>query len=276
MELLTAVIILAVTGAFVGFAEGLLGVGGSFIMVPVMFWLFSALDVPPDIAIKLAFGSALLVVFPTSISGMVAHLRKGAVWWKAGLILGVCGTIGAVIGSTLTSRFLSAALLRPVFGLVIGLGAIRMLRGELPEVDEDPKEQPLIWACLGFPIGVLSGLIAIGGGIITVPALTMGLKFRMHCAVGTSLAMIILTSIGGTLGYLLNGLSVPNLPPFSIGYVNLLACACLGVTSIPVAQLGARTAHRLPETQLRYAFTALMLYIAVRMVGVFEWLGLPF
>jgi uncharacterized membrane protein YfcA len=102
------------------------------------------------------------------------------------------------------------------------------------------------------------------------------LKFRMHCAVGTSLAMIIFTSIGGALGYLLNGLSVPNLPSLSIGYVNLLACACLAVTSIPIAQLGARTAHKLPETQLRYAFTALMLYIAVRMVGVFDWLELPF
>ena len=276
MDLLTVVIILTVTGTFVGFGEGFLGVGGSFIMVPVMFWLFSALGVTPDIAIKLAFGSALLVVFPTSISGAVAHMRKGAVWWKAGLILGVCGTIGAIIGSTITSRFLSAGILKPVFGLVIGLGAIRMLIGELPEVAEEPKEQPLIWACLGFPIGVLSGLIGIGGGIITVPALTTGLKFRLHCAVGTSLAMIIFTSIGGALGYLIHGLPVPNLPPFSVGYVNLLACACLVVTSIPVAQLGARTAHKLPEMQLRYAFTVLMLYIAVRMIGVFEWLGLPF
>jgi uncharacterized membrane protein YfcA len=276
MDLLTVVLILALTGTVVGFGQGLIGVGGSFIMVPVMFWLFTAMEIAPDLAIKLAFGSSLLVVFLTAISGALGHTKKGAVWWKAGLILGVCGTIGAIIGSTITSLFLNAEILKPLFGLVVSLGAIQMLIGELPEVAEDPKERPLIWACLGFPIGVLSGLISIGGGIITVPALTMGLKFRMHCAVGTSLAMIIFTSMGGALGYLLHGLSVPNLPPFSIGYVNLLACACLAVTSIPVAQLGARTAHRLPETQLRYAFTALMLYIAVKMVGIFEWLGLPF
>jgi hypothetical protein len=103
----------------------------------------------------------------------------------------------------------------------------------------------------------------------------MGLHFTMHRAVGTSLAMIIFTSFGGTIGYILNGLAVPNLPPFSLGYVNLPIWACLAVTSIPVAQLGARTAHQVHAQQLRYAFSALLLYIALRMIGLFEWLGLP-
>jgi hypothetical protein len=277
MELATALIILALTGIAVGFGQGLLGVGGSFIMVPVMFWLFTALEIAPDVAIKLAFGSSLLVVFPTAISGALAHTRKGAVWWKAGIILGVCGIIGALAGSTITSRFLSAALLKPVFGLVVGLGTLQMIpgTGRLPEVDENPEERPLVWACLGFAVGVFSGLLGIGGGLILVPVLVMGLKFKMHRAVGTSLATIIFASFGGALGYLLNGLSLPNLPPFSRGYLNLLAGACLAVTSIPVAQIGARTAHRLPATQLRYIFSAVMLYIALRMLGVFEWLGLP-
>jgi uncharacterized membrane protein YfcA len=275
MELITALTILALTGIAVGFGQGLFGVGGSFIMVPVMFWLFTALGLAPDVAIKLAFGSSLLVVFPTAISGALAHTRKGAVWWKAGIVLGVCGTIGALTGSTLTSRFLSAALLKPVFGLVVSLGALQLITGRLPEVGDDPQERPLIWACVGFSIGVFSGLLGIGGGLILVPVLVMGLNFTMHRAVGTSLAMIVFTSFGGAIGYLVNGLSVPNLPPFSVGYVNLLACACLAVTSIPAAQIGARTAHKLPATQLRYLFTAVMFYIALRMIGVFEWLGLP-
>lgn len=275
MELFTALIVLALTGIAVGFGQGLFGVGGSFIMVPVMFWLFTALGIAPDDAIKLAFGSSLLVVFPTAISGALAHTRNGAVWWKAGIILGVCGTIGALTGSTITSRFLSAELLKPIFGLVIGLGTLQMITGRLPEVDENPEERPLIWACLGFSVGVFSGLLGIGGGLILVPVLVMGLKFKLHRAVGTSLAMIVFTSFGGALGYLLNGPSVPNLPPFSLGYVNLFAGACLAVTSIPVAQIGARTAHRLPAAQLRYLFSVVMFYIALRMIGVFEWLGLP-
>lgn len=275
ISLITALVILALTGIAVGFGQGFLGVGGSFIMVPVVYWLFTAMGISPDIAIKLAFGSSLFVVFPTAISGVLTHMRKGAVWWKAGIILGMCGTIGAITGSTIASQFLTVGILKPTFGLAVALGAIWMVRGKLPEVAEDLKEKPTIWVCWGFPIGVISGLLGIGGGIIMVPVMAMGLKLSMHRAVGTSLAMMIFTSFGGVIGYLINGLSVPDLPPFSLGYVNIPVWACLALTSIPVAQIGARTAHRLPATQLRYIFIAVMFYVALRMVGVFEWLGLP-
>lgn len=275
MELITAIFILALAGIGVGFAEGLLGVGGCFIMVPVTFFVFSTMGFSPDMAIKLAFGSNLLVVFPTAISGALAHTKKEAVWWKAGMVLGICGAIGALIGATITSLFLHEGILKLAFGLVIGFGALRMLAWKSPKDDEDPKDKPLLWACLGFPIGIISGMIGIGGGIITVPVLAMALKFKMRRAIGTSLVMMAFTSMAGSMGYLISGLSVPNLPPYSIGYVNLLVWACLAMTSIPVAQIGARTAHKLPVTQLRYIFIAVMFYAALKMMGVFEWLGLP-
>jgi uncharacterized membrane protein YfcA len=274
MELITIIIVLALTGVAVGFAEGLLGVGGCFIMVPVTFFVFKEMGYG-DIALKLAFGSNLLVVFPTAISGAWAHTKKEAVWWKAGVVLGVCAAIGAIIGATITSQFLSETILKPLFGLVVGVGALRMLAWKPPKTEEDPKEDILLWACCGFPIGILCGMLGLGGGIITVPLLAIGLKFRMHHAVGTSLSMMIFTSIAGSIGYLINGLSVPNLPPFSVGYINLLAWACLALASIPVAQIGARTAHELPAKKLQYVFIAVMFYVALKMVGVFEWLGLP-
>ena len=274
MELLTVIIVLALTGVAVGFAEGLLGVGGCFIMVPVTFFVFKEMGYG-DIALKLAFGSNLLVVFPTAISGAWAHTKKEAVWWKAGMVLGVCGAVGALIGATITSQLLTEDVLKPAFGLVIGLGALRMLTWKPPKVEEAPKEQPLLWACWGFPIGIICGMLGLGGGIITVPVLAIALKFKMHHAVGTSLSMMIFTSIAGSIGYLINGLSVPNLPPYSIGYVNLLAWACLAMTSIPIAQIGARTAHKLPAKKLQYVFIAVMFYAALKMIGVFEWLGLP-
>ncbi|NQE04728.1 hypothetical protein C5S32_02550 [ANME-1 cluster archaeon GoMg1] len=274
MELLTVIIVLALTGVAVGFAEGLLGVGGCFIMVPVTFFVFKEMGYG-DIALKLAFGSNLLVVFPTAISGAWAHTKKEAVWWKAGVVLGVCAAIGAIIGATITSQLLSEEILKPAFGLVVGVGALRMLAWKPPKTEEDPKEDILLWACCGFPIGILCGMLGLGGGIITVPLLAIGLKFRMHHAVGTSLSMMIFTSIAGSIGYLINGLSVPNLPPYSIGYVNLLAWACLAMASIPIAQIGARTAHELPAKKLQYVFIAVMFYVALKMVGVFEWLRLP-
>jgi len=191
------------------------------------------------------------------------------------LILGVFGAIGALIGATITSLLLTEEILKPAFGLVIGLGALRMLTWKPQKTAEVPKAQPLTWACCGFSIGIICGMLGLGGGIITVPVLAMALKFKMHHAVGTSLSMMIFTSVAGSIGYLINGLSVPNLPPYSIGYVNLLAWACLAMTSIPVAQIGAKTAHKLPATQLRHIFIAVMFYVALKMMGAFEWLGLP-
>ena len=275
ISLLTASIVLALTGIAVGFAQGYLGVSGSFIMVPVVSWLLTAQGVSPDTALKLAFGSCLLVVFPTAISGALAHMRRGAVWWKAGIIVGICGTLGALTGSTIASRFLTVQILKPAFGLAIGLGALGMALVKLPEVDEDRTEQPAIWVCWGFPVGLVSGLLGIGGGIIMVPVMSLGFKMGMHRAVGTSLAMMIFTSFGGVMGYLINGLHIPDLPPFSLGYVNIPASACLALTSIPVAQIGARTAHRVPARWLRSLFIMVMVYVAFKMVGVFDWLGVP-
>ena len=95
----------------------------------------------------------------------------------------------------------------------------------------------------------------------------------MHNAVATSLAIMIFTSIGGVMGYIINGLNVPGLPAYSIGYINLPSWFLLALTSIGLAQVGAITAHRLPAKQLRYIFIALMLYMGLNMLGAFDWLS---
>ena len=87
--------------------------------------------------------------------------------------------------------------------------------------------------------------------------------------------MMLFTSIGGIIGYIVNGIGVPDLPPYSIGYVNLPSWLLLVVSSIGMAQVGAITAHRLPAGKLRYIFVILMFYLGFRMLGVFDWLGWP-
>ena len=108
-----------------------------------------------------------------------------------------------------------------------------------------------------------------------VPVMVVILKFRMHQAVGTSTAMMIFTSIGGVFSYIMEGLNVPELPEYSIGYVNLLQWILLAGTSVPMAQVGVRTAHRLPAKQLKYVFIAVMIYMGLKMMGVFSSLHLP-
>jgi len=124
-------------------------------------------------------------------------------------------------------------------------------------------------AACAFPIGVVTGLTGLGGGAVIVPFLVLALNFPMHIAIGTSVASIMFTSLGGVIGYIVNGLGVPGLLPYSIGYVNLPIWLCLAVTSVPMAQLGSRTSHSLPARQLRYIFIAFLVYVGLKMLGVF-------
>jgi len=269
-------LILLATGVGAGFASGLLGVGGGFIMVPVMYWVAMAIGIPATTAIKMAFGTSLLVILPTAISGAWRHNKRKAVRWRAALILGPCGLVGGLAGATLAVH-LPVEVLKIGFGGFVlavaawmGLGMMLRLSKEAVE----PKDNLWSLMALGFPIGMVSGLTGLGGGALIVPALVLALDFPMHMAVGTSVASIIFTSLGGVMGYVISGIGVSDYLPYSIGYINLPIWLCLAATSVPMAQLGSMTAHALPAKQLRYIFIAVMLYVGLRMVGVFSWLGL--
>ena len=276
MEMHAAQIIaLLITGLGVGFASGLLGVGGCFIMVPVQFWILQSIGVDPTIAIRIAFGTNLLVVLPTAFSGAMTHHRKGAVFWKAGISFGIAGAIGAFLGAFIASH-LPGKVLTVAFGIAVILGAIRMLTAKPPKISEEPSKSIAVFILWGIPLGIVSGIIGIGGGVLMIPIMVFFLRFKMHQAVGTSTALMIFTAIGGSLSYLLNGLGVEGLPPYSTGYLNWLQWILLAGCSIPMAIVGAKTAHRLPAKQLRYIFIAVMLYMGLKMIGVFQWLHLPF
>jgi hypothetical protein len=268
------VLILLITGLFAGLASGLLGIGGGFIMTPVQYWLLTSMGFDATTAVLVAFGTNLFVVFPTALSGAWRHTKEGAVLWKPAIFMGVAGAMAAILGVSVAT-ILSGELLRTIFGAVVILCAIRMLTAMAPKTEHTPTENAFIFILIGVLIGFLSGLLGIGGGIIAVPAMTQILKFKMHSAVGTSTVLMALISIVGAITYVFAGLGVSGLPQYSIGYVNLLNWVLLASASIPMAQIGAKAAHKLPAKQLKYLFTILMIYIGLRMIGVFELLGIP-
>ncbi len=270
------IITLLITGIGVGFASGLLGVGGAFIMTPVQYMIFTGMGIPTDIAIKLAFGTSLLVVLPIAASGAWRHSKKGALWWKAAVVMGGCGLVCAFGGATLATH-LPGAGLKIAFGAIILLSGIRMLTARPPQIEQEPRDNPWLWAAWAIPIGITSGIFGIGGGVLMVPVMVLALRFKMHSAIATSLAIMLFTSIGGVIGYIINGLGVPQLQDlaYTIGYVNLPSWFLLAVTSVGMAQVGAITAHKLPAKQLRYIFIAVMFYMGLKMLGVFDWLDWP-
>ena len=263
------IIILLATGMGVGFISGLIGVGGAFIMTPVQYIVYTAMGISSDVAIKLAFGTSLFVILPTAISGILRHSREGAVWWKAAIIMGICSLLFAYGGASLATH-LPGTTLKITFGVIALASGIRMLITRLPQVEPDPKDKAWLLFVWAIPIGLTTGILGIGGGVLTVPILAMAIRTSMHRAVATSLAVMIFGSIGGIIGYLINGLGVPGLPDYSIGYIHLPTWAMLAITSIGMAQLGAITAHRLPAHQLRYIFVVILFFMGLRMLGVFE------
>ena len=98
------VIILLGTGIAVGFASGLLGIGGGFIMAPVQYIVFTDMGLSTDLAIRLAFGTNLLVILPTALSGTWRHNKQGAVQWKAAVVMGIGGIATAFGGATLATH----------------------------------------------------------------------------------------------------------------------------------------------------------------------------
>jgi len=129
-------------------------------MVPVSYWVILAMGVSPDIAIRIAFGTSLLVILPTALSGTWRHNKKKAIRWKTALILGSFGLLGALLGANLAARLPNNILEIGFGGLVLaialwmGLGLILRLRREA----EEPRENLGLVAACGFPIGVAVGL----------------------------------------------------------------------------------------------------------------------
>ncbi len=266
--------ILLLTGAAVGLVSGMLGVGGCFIMVPVQYFVLEAMGVDPTLAIRIAFGTNLFVVLPTALSGALRHHKKKAVLWRQATILGIVSMLFTFLGAYAATN-LPGSILKTIFGTAILLGALRMATAHPIRVEGEPHANPLTYVLLGAVFGFVTGLIGIGGGVLMVPLMVILLNYHMHEAVATSTGVMVFTSLGGAIAYMLYGLGQAGLPPYSIGYVNLLQWALLAGTSVPMAQVGAHLAHKIHPHGLKWVFVAVMVYMGLKMIGVFSWLGLP-
>jgi len=270
------VIWLLVAGAGVGFVNGMFGVGGCFLMVPTMFFLFKGLGVPVDTAMKISLCTNMAVVVPTALSGALRHARikKFSMphYWNFAIPVGV----GSLVGSGI-AVFMPGAVLKVSFGVLCLIGAWRFMTAKPRPVDEmPPVEKGKFWPT-GFGGGFVAHFLGIGGGLVYVPALNTILGVPIHQSVALSQATMVIGSSVGALTFLILGLfrSLADLPPLSLSYFNLVAWLALVVTSIPLAQVGAIVAHKLSEKRLKFLLAILYIYVGLKLIGVFSWLGLP-
>ena len=107
--------------------------------------------------------------------------------------------------------------------------------------------------------------MGVGGGSLSVPTIA-AFGATMHRAVGTGAAIGVFIAISGTIGFIISGWNAQNLPPLSLGYVNLIALVLIGGLSVLTAPLGAALAHRLQQRTLKLVFAAFLVFVGLNMI----------
>lgn len=250
-------------GAVVGFFAGLLGIGGGIIIVTSLALMFAAHGLAPEYVMHLAIGTSLAAIMLGSWSSFRAHHRHGAVDWALVRAM-VPGLLAGVFAGAIAARFIPTQFLKYWFlGFTLFLTA-QMMFGSL-----SPKPSRQLPARTGLTlmalfIGACSSLFGGGAAALGVPFLTW-CNVSTHRAIGTVAAMGFPLAIAGTVGYVISGWGLAGLPPRSVGFVYLPAFIGISVTSMLVAPLGVKLAHRLKGPTLRRIFGAFLLVMAAKL-----------
>ena len=258
---------LILIGICAGFASGLLGVGGGFLIVPLQYFLLKYIGVEPDLAMLISLATSLAIIVPTSLSGAYRHTRNMDGILKPGIRLGIFGIVGGVIGG-----FVASGLPSRVLEIIFGCLLLFIAFNNIVNINKEREDAKIPFnmisiAIIGLLVGFSSGLLGVGGGIFLIAILTSLLGFSLIEAIGTSSIFISLTAIGGFLSYIVSGWGV-NTFPYSIGYVSIINFLLIAAFSVPMASLGAKFAHKVPQKKLKVVFSVLVLYVALKMLGV--------
>ena len=267
-------------GGAVGFLSGLFGVGGGFLMTPLLIFI----GVPPPVAV----GTEANQIVASSVSGVLAHWRRANVDFKMGFVLLLGGFVGSSLGVILFKYLQNLGQLDLVIKLsyVIFLGIIGFLmlwessrtiirsrsaaarRGKLhqhnwfhglPFKMRFRKSKLYISAILPFligaTVGVLSAIMGVGGGFIMVPAMIYLLGMPTTLAIGTSLFQIIFVTANVTF-----------LQALTVQTVDILLAVLLLTGAVIGAQFGSKYSVRMKGEQLRALLALLVLGVCVKMI----------
>lgn len=258
--------ILLAVGMIAGTLAGLLGVGGGIVIVPVLYWLTGVklLPVAENVALHFAMATSLLTIIPTSISSARAYYKKGTIDMELFKSWALFMAIGALIGGWLAAN-IDADALSGVFECIALLVMINMLNPHSITLAEAPPASLRSQAAIAGPIGTFSAMMGIGGGTLSVPAMTL-LSFPVHKAVGTAALFGLVIAVPGILGYATAGQNIPGLLHYSVGFINLPAAIIISTATFMFAPQGVKIAHRLNARGLKTAFALFLGISGVKML----------
>jgi uncharacterized membrane protein YfcA len=237
-----------VVGLVAGFLSGLFGVGGGILIVPALV-LVLHMDQ------RLAHGTSLAAVLPIAISSTLGYALEGKVDWPVAALLAAGAVAGAVVGTHVLHVLPQRALGLAFAGLLVAT-AVRLL---IDHSDAGGRAGLTVGSTIGLLVlglasGVLAGLLGVGGGIIMVPAMVVLVNIPPAVAKGTSLAVIIPTSVMGTWRNRRNR------------NVDLPVSTIVGLAGVVSAYLASRVAIGMSASLSNVLFALLLLAVAARML----------
>lgn len=260
LELLALLLLL---GSAVGVLAGLLGIGGGLVVVPALVFLLPNAGISSEILMHMALATSLATIIMTSFSSALSHLRLGNVdmfavkWLMPGVLVG--GYFGATVADLIPHQYLPK-----VFSIIVMMLALQMFRS-IRTVSDHPMPNPLVTVLCGGAIGIVSSLVGVGGGSLSVPFLNRhGVEMRK--AVGSSAVCGFVIAISGMLGFVVSGYQVVDLPQYSWGYVYLPALFAIAATSMLTTRVGAKLSIQLPTATLKRIFAVFLMFVAVTML----------
>jgi len=259
------IITFLLTGLISGLLAGLLGVGGGIIIVPVSYFVLINLGYSIEVVMHVSVASSLAIILFTSISSIRSHLKLGNIdknviqKWYLGIIF------GSLLGSFLASKIKGEILVIIFISLAFIISLNMFFQKKIKTFKEDIPKLYYINFLISGSIGFLSSIIGIGGGSFSVPTLSFFSK-KMHQAVGTSAVLGFFIALPATFSYIILGLKVKNLPPYSIGYVNTLIVFLVLTTSIFTANIGAKLSSKIHKDNLKKIFAIFLLFTCISLV----------
>jgi uncharacterized protein len=238
-----------VIGVAAGVLSGLFGVGGGIITTPAIQELLGG---SPYVAV----GTPLPVAIPTALVGGYTYARAQEVSWRAVRFAAIPGMAGAAAGAWLTS-LIDPHWLLLVTAALIGWQAVRIGRSARYQIRERGTTPGWQYAALGGFTGLVSGLLGVGGGIVFVPFVTTMLGMPLKRALGTSLVLIAIIAIPGTIVHA------------ALGHIDWEIAFVLVLGVIPGARIGAGIALGTRERTLRLLVGS-FLFLVAAVYGVAE------
>lgn len=261
---------LAFTGALAGFGAGMFGIGGGAIIVPALYYAFTALGYDPSTLTHMAVATSAAVIIVNAVRSVRSHNALGNVDWALlwpsnplkSYALWIGG--GAFAASLWLAPRFSGLQLTGLFALLAAIISLQFIFGRPSWRVRDDVPSGVVQPIVGSGVGILSALIGIGGGSLTVPLMSI-CGMSIHRAIGTASGFGLAIALPATLGYIISGWSVPLRAPFSLGYVNIPAFIFVTIAAFIFIPLGAKMATHLPQAKLKRVFGVLLLAVAVNM-----------